>query len=511
MITSRSSRAPRPRRLLPALAAAAVMTSGLALATAPAHAEPTATPWQLGFDNPVATTLSADGAFVYALGTVYGQDDSETYVLDTVDTSNGNVTEKTLALPTERTTVDQVETQVDTTIVGPDGTVYAGGYREQQDEFGNAESVDGMLWTIPSDSSDPTATALDGFSEAQTLALNGSTLVVGGADDYMPVVQTGPVADWGTDLSTSPVIPLLTEDEAATHDNEDYDDDVTGDVGLLAVSDMDGTPVLSVAGRVYSGDGTTTNVLWHVASQSVTRASLAHEPVSMTADDAGAVYVGEAVYDQDNELPATNLEVFPANGGEAASGALGGEYPDHLQMSPDGAKVIGVGYSGTFAFDPAKPQDELLYTYSDRGTISDVVFSDTKAYAVSYGYDSAEEATYAVEPIALPWVAQPVVTDPTPTPPAPPVTQPTPPAPVVHLTPAQQKVANAQVKVTRTLSAIARAKAEARAAKAAHDKAAAKKLAKKVAKLKKQLKKQKAVLVKAKKAAKKATHKKHKH
>jgi len=169
------------------------MTSGLALATAPAHAEPVAaTPWQLGFDNHVATALSADGAFVYALGTDVDADGNETaYVLDTVSTADGAVTERVLpGIVPGRVDADNVETQVDTATVGADGTVFAGGYREVQDEYGNAQSVDGMLWTISGDSTAPTATVLDGFLEAETLTVAGDTLAIGGMDENRAPVFT---------------------------------------------------------------------------------------------------------------------------------------------------------------------------------------------------------------------------------------------------------------------------------------------------------------------------------
>jgi hypothetical protein len=488
--------------LLPGLAAAALLTSGLALGITPAHAAdtalaPTATRWQLGFDDPVATALSADGAYVYALGTRTNPDDSESYVLDTVSTADGTVTEKALELRAGRTTLDGVEDQVDDAVVGPDGTVYASGYHELQDEVGNGESTTGALWTIPSDSSDARMTALDGFLEGQTLSLRDGALVVGGIDAaYLPVAMSGPAATFGTS-DTSPALPLPVAEDA------------TGGVDAIAGSVSDGS--VWVAGRVYEGEETSTSTLWQVTPDGVTSRPLAGDVVSMTADGHGNAYVGVAVWDENDDV-SSSIEIVPAAGGSTASVALDeGDYPEHLAMSPDDTKVVGWGRGWAFAFAPAKPRD-VIYTSGDLGSLEDLAFSATKAYAVTgtYSYDEVTETsttTYQVERVDLPWVAKPVVTEPKPTTPAPTAT---PPAPTVHLTPAQQKVATVQAKVTKTASAIAKTKAQLRAAKKAHDKVAAKRLSKKVANLKKKLKKQKVALVKAKKAAKKAAHKKNK-
>jgi hypothetical protein len=496
MIPSRTSRAPRKSRLLPGLAATAVMTSGLALGIAPAHAGVTVTPWQLGIDSTVSTVLSADGSQVYALGTVSDQDGNATFLLDTVNTTSGAVTGKTLDLPGQRTEVDGVETQVDDLVVSPDGTVFASGY---VDDLNDENPASGTLWKIAPNSTSAEPTAIAGLSEGSALALTDGVLVVGGSDEnYAPMVVEGPVASFGS--GETPVAHALPVDESTTGASIDE----------VAVTATDRS--VWVAGRTYSGPfdaQTTSDVLWHVTAEGSASAplALAHPMISLTAD-AGTAYVGEGSWDENSNFTAEGVQAFPADGGSVAAYSLDGEYPSQLRMSPDGTKVVGVGNSGAFAFEPATTKD-LIYTYG-AGTINDLAFSATKAYAVVFGYTNyAPNGTMFVQAIDLPWVLQPTTVDPTPTPPAPVVTHPTPAPPAPHLTPAEQKVAKAQAKVTKTTSAIAQAKAQARAAKQAHDKATAKKLAKKITKLKQQLKQQKAAVAKAKKAAKKAAKKKH--
>jgi len=476
------------------------MTSGLALATAPAHAEPVAaTPWQLGFDSTISTVLSADGNQLYALGSVSDEDGNATFLLDTVSTSTGAVTEKTLELPGSPTEVDGVQTQVDDLVVSPEGTVFASGF---VDDLNDNEVASGVLWTIDHEASNAEPTMVAGLIEGSALTLTDGFLVVGGYDEnYLPAITEGPVGAFGSaETANYP----LTLDESSTGASIDE----------IAVGGTGTDRSVWVAGRSYTGtdeEPVSSDVLWHVDADGISSVPLAlsHSRVSMTADAAGHAYVGEGTWGDDGLTP-NGVEVFTADGGSGAVHSLDGELPSQLGMSPDGTKVVGVGYSSAFAFAPATPQD-LIYTDA-AGTIVDLAFSATKAYAVVFGFtaNGPENGGLFVQAIDLPWVAQPVVTDPTP--PAPPVTQPVvvpaPTTPVVHLTPAQQKVAHAQAKVTKTASAIAQAKAQARAAKKAHDKAAAKKLAKKVARLKKQLKKQKVTLAKAKKAAKKAAHKK---
>lgn len=504
MILSRHLRATRKSLLLPGLAAAAVMTSGLALGIAPAHAEVTVTPWQLGITQTISTVLSADGSQVYALGTITDSAGNPTFVLDTVNTTSGAVTQKTLDLPGSRTTVNGVETQVDGLVVSPDGTVFADGY--VNDTNGTAGPT-GTLWRIDPGATSPASVPLAGLMEGSTLALTDDFLVVGGLNpSYAPAIMEGLTSSFAS-ASTTPTAETLPVDPSAT----------SADVDTIAVGGTTTNRIVWVAGRSYSGPSssqTVSNVLWNATEGATPSAPrpLANAALSMTADAAGNAYVGEDSWDASGNFHAEGVQTFPATGGSATSTTLGGEVPSHLSMSPDDAKVVGVGSSGAFAFTPATP-DDLSYTYAEgansAGTISDLAFSATAAYAVVYGYpDYAPSGTLFLTPINRPWVPQQTTTNPEP-PPAPPGNHPTPvppapPAPPApHLTPAQQKVANAKAKVTKTLSAIAQAKAQARAAKQAHNVGAEKKLANKIASLQHTLKQQKTALATAKKALKK--------